>query len=95
MTSSHMGFEVTWSDKKAFGRVAYTTGMKAEGIQVFGGDEMEAVVFMGVAEVNPKGGGVVGVTLPSCWTGPRAEGAFYGWFTEDQPWITDSRLTGS
>ena len=59
--------------------------MEAEGVQMFGRDEVQAVVGMSLADVSPKVGGIIaGVTLPLCWTGSRAEGVFYGWFAGDQ-----------
>jgi hypothetical protein len=59
--------------------------MEAKGVQMFGGNEVQAVVGVSLTDVGPKVGSIlVGVTLPSCWTGPRAEGAFYGWCAGDQ-----------
>jgi hypothetical protein len=40
--------------------------MEAKGVQMFGGNEVQAVVGVSLADVGPKVGSVlVGVTLPS------------------------------
>jgi hypothetical protein len=59
-----MLFKVAWLREKAFWSIADSTGVESERGQLFVGDEVEAVMFVGCAEMNPERVGCGGGALP-------------------------------